>query len=234
MSLTQIPVYIKSNSIYPTGQIFGGLAKKWDAAYDSKRNVVINAFPGAAGESNSFTYMDYVDANKLKVLTVSVSSGNAISVTAPAMTISGTVVVRLLAAPTSVYLGSTAIASPQYDATAKTLTVPFSATQSISVMVNGKPNTLEPYSPIQAQGRVVVRHTERGMELTIPRMTGINQNSNASVAIFDVAGRNIFNKECILKQYASTPVLLTLAKGAYIAKVEVNGINAGTVRIVAP
>jgi hypothetical protein len=132
-------------------------------------------------------------------------------------------------------LGSTAVTSPQYDATAKTLTVPFSATQSISLTVNGTPSkTIEPYVPIQAQGRVSVRHTDRGMELTIPRMTGINQNSKATVAIFDMMGRNSLNKECILKQYASTPVLLELAKGASIAKVEVSGINAGTIRIVTP
>ena len=235
MSLTQIPVYIKSNSIYPTGQIFGGLAKKWDAAYDNKRNLVINAFPGAAGESNSFTYVDNIDANKQKTLTVSVSAANVISVNAPAMTIQGTVVVRLLAAPTAVYLGSAAVASPQYDATAKKLTVLFAAGQPIAVTVNGNPTkTLQEYEPLQAYGNMSIIRTNHGMELRIPRISGINQNSKAKVAIYDVAGRNIITRECVVKQYAFTPVSLTLGKGVYCVKVEVNGVNAGNGKIIVP
>jgi Alpha-glucosidases, family 31 of glycosyl hydrolases len=235
MSLTQIPVYIKSNSIYPTGQVFGGLAKKWDAAYDSKRNLVINAFPGVAGETNSFTYMDYVDANKPKVMTIAVTASNAISVTAPAMTIPGTVVVRLLAAPTSVYLGATAVASPQYDATTKKLTVPFVANQPIGVTVNGSPSkTIESFEPLRAQGSMTVLRTNRGIELRIPRMSGINRSSRATLVMCDMAGRNIAEKECALNQYASTPLPLTLAKGAYLVAMKVNGVNAGNVKIVVP
>jgi alpha-glucosidase (family GH31 glycosyl hydrolase) len=234
MSLTQIPVYIKSNSIYPTGQVFGGLAKKWDAAYDSKRTVVINAFPGAAGESATFTYVDYLEGDKQKALTVSVSASNAITVTAPAMPVAGTVVVRLLAAPTSVYLGLSAVASPQYDATAKKLTVSFGATQAIAVTVNGSPTkTLQSYEPIRTCGQIMVRHRGRGTELIIPKMTGIDQK-RAKVAIWDMAGRNILKTECILKQYSSMPVSLTLGKGAYCVKVEVNGMNVGNEKIIVP
>jgi alpha-glucosidase (family GH31 glycosyl hydrolase) len=234
MAVDQIPVYIKSNSIYPTGQVFAGLAKKWDPAYDSKRNITINTFPGAAGESNSFTYVDYVDADKKKVLTVSVTADNVITVSAPAMTIPGNVVVRLPAAPTTVFLGSTPVASPQYDATAKKLTVPFVANQAVTVTVNGQPvKTLEKFEPVQAHGIMQVRNSGGKTELIIPRMTGINLDSRAKIAIFDMAGKNIIKKECILKQYSSTPVFLSLGKGAYIARVKVNGIDAGYVKIVA-
>lgn len=235
MSLTQIPVYIKSNSIYPTGKVFAGLEKKWNPTYDANRTIAINAFPGAAGENNTFTYVDYVDGDKQKTLTVSVSASNVISIAAPAMTIPGTVVVRLTAAPTSVYLGSTAITSPQYDATAKKLTVPFVANQPISVGINGTPNKVfDTYNPTQAHGRMMVRRTDHGMELTIPRMTGIDQNNKATLAIFDMTGRNIVKKDCTLKEYDSTPVTLTLAKGSYIAKVEVNGMNVGNAKVVIP
>jgi hypothetical protein len=151
------------------------------------------------------------------------------------MTIPGTVVVRLTAAPTSVYLGSTAITSPQYDATAKKLTVPFVANQPISVGINGTPNKVfDTYNPTQAHGRMMVRRTDHGMELTIPRMTGIDQNNKATLAIFDMTGRNIVKKDCTLKEYDSTPVTLTLAKGSYIAKVEVNGMNVGNAKVVIP
>jgi alpha-glucosidase (family GH31 glycosyl hydrolase) len=235
MSLTQIPVYIKSNSVYPTGQVFAGLAKKWDPTYDAKRAIAINAFPGAAGESNSFSYIDYVDANKQKEMAVSVSASNSITVTAPAMTIPGNVVVWLPAAPTSVYLGTTAIASPQYDATAKKLTVPFAANQPIAVTVNGSPTkTLEKFEPVQAHGRIIVSRSENGVELSIPRFTGIGQKSIAMVRIFDAAGRNIVKKEITLKQYSSTPMKTALGNGVYLAHVEAGGSVIASAKIIAP
>jgi hypothetical protein len=54
------------------------------------------------------------------------------------------------------------------------------------------------------------------------------------LAVFDMAGRNIVTRECALKQYGATPIALTLGKGAYLAKVEVNGMNAGNVKIFVP
>jgi len=234
MALTQIPVYIKSNSIYPTGKVFAGLEKVWNPTYDNNRTVAINAFPGAAGESNSFTYVDYLDSNTQKAMAVSVSASNVITVSSPALTVAGTVVVYLPAAPTSVYLGATAVASPQYDETAKTLTVPFSANQPIRVTVNGTPTgVLEPYQPMASCGKIVFHRRAGGMELSIPRMTGIRAIRNASVSIIDMAGRTIVQKEFALNQYSATPVSLKLAKGAYLAKVEVGGIVVDKEKIVA-
>jgi alpha-glucosidase (family GH31 glycosyl hydrolase) len=234
MSLIQIPVYIKSNSLYPSGKVFAGLEKKWNTNYDNERNIIINAFPGAAGESNTFTYVDYLDNDTKKTMSVSVSSSSVITVSSPALTVPCTVSVRLTATPTSVYLGSAAIVSPVYDATTKKLTVPVSANQSITVTINGTPSSIRKnYEPIQARGSMVVRHTDHGIELTIPRMTGINQNNKATITVFDMSGRNIVKKECILKQYASTSVPLNLAKGSYIARVKVNGVNICSSKIVA-
>lgn len=234
MSLTQIPVYIKSNSVYPTGKVFAGLEKKWDPAYDSKRTITINAFPGAAGESNSFDYIDYVDDNKKKILYVAVSAANAITVSAPTMTIPGNVVIYLPTAPTAVYLGQTAVATPQYDATAKTLTVPFVANQPVEVTVNGIPpvKTRNNFKPAQAHGIMKARNFGNRTELTIPRITGIDHNKMAKIVIFDMTGRNIVKKECTLKQYASTQVDVKLGKGSYLIKVEVNGVNIGTFNTV--
>jgi alpha-glucosidase (family GH31 glycosyl hydrolase) len=232
MSMTQIPVYIKSNSIYPTGKVFAGLEKKWNPTYDNNRTVSINVFPGAAGESSTFTYVDYIDGDKQKVLSVSVSTDNTITVTAPAMTVSDTVYIRLPAAPIAVFSGSTAIASPQYDATAKKLTVGFAANQPVSVTVNPKTKVLDLYEPLQAHGKILAKQVNRGIEMTIPRITGIGQTSMATIAVFDMAGRNIVKSDCELKQYGSTSVILKLSKGAYIAKVEVNGILAGNAKLM--
>jgi alpha-glucosidase (family GH31 glycosyl hydrolase) len=235
MSLTQIPVYIKPNSIYPTGQVFAGLAKKWDAAFDGKRNLVINAFPGGLGDSNSFSYVDYLDSDKVKIMSISLSADNVFSVTAPAMTVPGTVVVCLLNAPTAVYADSAAIANPAYDAAAKKLTVPFDANKPINVMINGvTAGVIEKSGPMKVYGRMTIRRTNHGMELTIPTFAGVNQNALGGISIFDMAGRTIVKKGFALKRYASSPVRVTLAKGVYMARLEVNGVNAGNLKIVAP
>jgi hypothetical protein len=54
------------------------------------------------------------------------------------------------------------------------------------------------------------------------------------ITVVDMSGKTIFSKECLLKQYASTPITLTLAKGTYLAKVEVNGVNTGNAKIIVP
>ena len=234
MSLTQIPVYIKPNSIFPTGQVFAGLGKKWDTTFDSKRTLVINAFPGVAGDSNSFTYVDFLDSNKYKVMSISASTDYVISIKAPAMTVPGTVMICLHNPPISVYTDSTLVANPQYDATQKKLVVPFDAEKPISLTIKGIPaGVMEGFEPIKVHGRMMARHTVHGTELIIPRMAGVNHMSAAVVSVFNLAGRSIMKKEFTLKQYTTTSVAIALVKGVYMAKLEVNGIKAGNIKIVA-
>ena len=235
MSLTQIPVYIKANSIYPTGKVFAGLAKKWETDFDSKRTIAINAFPGSAGQSVSFTYVDYVDGDKEKVMRLEVDANNVITVSVPAMTIPGTVVVRLPAAPTALYLGTTQIVSPSYDATAKKLTVPFEANQPIMVTVNGSPTGIEePFQPVQSKGFLMARRSEKGAKLTIPRITGLSAISGADVTVFSMTGRELVKETVPLNRYASTSLNIATGKGAFIAKVSVRGISIGTAKIIVP
>ena len=235
MTLTQIPVYIKGNSIYPTGRIFGGLARKWDTAFDSKRTITINAFPGAAGDTNSFPYVDYLDSNKRKVMKISVSADYTITITSPALTVPGTVMVCLQNTPINVYTDSTLVANPQYDAASKKLIVPFDADKPISITIKGIPEkVIEKPWFIKTYWHMMARHSVHGTELTIPRMAGINQNSPAVVSVFDMAGRNCVKKECTLTQNASTSVALPLVKGVYMVKLDVKGIKAGILKIVAP
>jgi hypothetical protein len=151
------------------------------------------------------------------------------------MTVAGAVIIRLQDAPTSVYTDSTVIANPQYDATAKKLTVPFDADKPISITINGVAVGVKDRSgPVKTFGRMTVKHTAQGMELTIPTVAGIGQNTPASISAFDLAGRSIVRKEFALNHYAGSPMRLTLAKGVYIAKLDVQGVTAGKLKIVAP
>jgi alpha-glucosidase (family GH31 glycosyl hydrolase) len=236
MPLTQIPVYIKANSIYPTGEVFAGLAKKWDPDFDSKRTITINSFPGSAGESVSFTYVDYVDGNKEKLMTLEVDANNVITITAPAMTVPGAVAVRLSSAPTTLYLGTTQIPSPAYDAGANRLTVPFEANQPIQVTVNGTPPTgigthLE---PVEAKGFVMTRHSGKGVELIIPRITGLTAHSKADVSVFSLAGREMVNRKVLLNRYGSTRLKVPTGKGIFLVKTSIRDISIGTAKIIVP
>ncbi|MBN1309232.1 MAG: hypothetical protein JXA18_15010 [Chitinispirillaceae bacterium] len=234
MSLTQIPVYIKANSIYPTGQVFAGLAKKWEPEFDGSRTMTINAFSGSAGESVSFTYIDYVDGDKEKVMELEVDDDDVITVSAPAMTLPGTVALRLPAAPTSVYRGSSQIAFPVYDAGANKLTVPFEANEPIMVTVNPTVEIVAPFEPVQAKGLITVRHNGTDRELVIPRMTGLDARGRAAVRIFSMTGREIVKKSVPLNRHASTPLKITTGKGVFLAKVSMHGISMGTVKIIIP
>ncbi len=61
-----IPVFIKENSIYVTGQIYQGNAKKWMKAPDQNSEITIHLFPGKIGEKTTFTYVDYFDGDSEK------------------------------------------------------------------------------------------------------------------------------------------------------------------------
>jgi alpha-glucosidase (family GH31 glycosyl hydrolase) len=234
MPLTQIPVYVKANSIYPTGRVFAGLAKKWETDYDSKRTITINAFPGNAGESVSFTYVDYVDADKLKPMTLDVNAGGVITVSSPAMTVPGNVVIRLSAAPTVVYAGATQVASPAYDAAAKRLTVPFEANQPIQVTVNGSPTALTTPFEVRSAGFLSVKKRGTLVELVIPCIAGSDGHNDATVSMYSMTGRVIAERSVRVNRYASTPFDIALPQGAYIARVTMHDVSIGTAKVIVP
>ncbi|MBN2036395.1 MAG: glycoside hydrolase family 31 protein [Chitinispirillaceae bacterium] len=235
ITLDQIPVYIKVNSIYPTGKVFAGLEKKWDADFDSKRNIVINAFPGFAGDSATFTYVDYLDSNRHKEMKVSVSPDYDISITSPALTVPCTVAVRLWDAPISVRVDTTVVADPQYDATVKKLVIPFAANTPVNVTIEATPQKVIGTSrALRAQGLIKIRQTARGTMLLVPSIAGTGKNGKATISVFDLAGRIIVKQTVTLNHGVVTPVALSLSRGASIVQVDVKGEIAGRVKIMAP
>ena len=234
MSLEQIPVYIKVNSIYPTGKVFAGLAKKWDTAFDRNRNIVINAFPGFADDSATFTYVDYLDSNTHKEMTVKVASNYEISITSPALTVPCTVAVRLWDPPISVSVDGSEISNPNYSSTGKKLIIPFEANKAIDVTIEATPQRVIGRSiAVQALGRIMVKRTGQGAMLLIPPLAWTGNNGKATVKLFDMAGRTIVRKIVTVKPGSTTPVGIALSKGVCIAKVEVNGISVGSIKIIA-
>ncbi|MBN1128749.1 MAG: hypothetical protein JXA71_07170, partial [Chitinispirillaceae bacterium] len=214
--------------------VFGGLAKKWDTTFDSKRHIVINAFPGFARDSAVFTYVDYLDSNRHKAMKVAVSSDYVISITAPAFSVPCTVAVRLWAAPVKVAAGGTAIADPQYDAATKKLVIPVTANTPINLSIEAVPQRVISRSfATRALGRFSVTKSGLTTTLMVPPLAGIGIPGTANVSVFDLTGRTIVRKNVTVKTGMATPVGITTGRGACIARVEVNGVVVGKVKILA-
>ena len=62
--LDKIPVFIKNNSVYVTGNIYQGNDKIWNKKPEN--NFTIHLFPGAAGNKTVYNYIDLNDSNKEK------------------------------------------------------------------------------------------------------------------------------------------------------------------------
>ncbi len=237
--LYQIPVYIKSNSVYVTGQVYPGNSKRWITNYDATKNVVINAFPGVVGETDTFTYVDYLDSDAKKPISVTNYTGGIIHVKSPAMTVAGTVMVQMGAAPTSVTLNGVALSSSQYTYTAGTqsLVVPFVASQAIDLSINGVVRTITPYEKPSLLGHLQARMVNGRIELLVPPANGLRDKSRVEVAILDITGRQIWKNSIEANQICSSTHVVPLSitgKGSYIAVLKVDGIVAQRSKIVVP
>lgn len=234
-SLTQIPVYLKTNSIHPTGKVFGGLSRKWEPSYNEKRSIDINAIPGSAGEHCSFTYVDYIDEDKHKDMTLAVHENNAITIEAPAMNIPGNVIVRLTAAPVSVYLGTTRIETPDYNATRKKLTIPFPVDQPIQVMINDPPiDIAKTFEAVKISGSFTATRHGRYIQLTIPSITGTSVPREAEVNVFSLTGRTILKQNMPLNRHTPTPISIASAKGIFFVQATIGARHIGALKIILP
>jgi alpha-glucosidase (family GH31 glycosyl hydrolase) len=240
----QNPVYIMANSIYPTGSIYPGNTVKWigTAAFNAARYIEINAFPGtAAGVADTFTYMDYLDNNALKPLIVATGQtiDTEVTVTAPAMTVPETLMVRLNSAPASVVLnGATLTAADyQYNAATKKLTVENPAGVAADLVVNGGVTGTRPYyTPAFLHGSLEIRSAGDRISLLIPAASGIEAKQRLDVSLFNVAGKCVWNVSLPAFNQPTTVAVPAgrLGHGMYFGSVKVNGLTLGRAKIALP
>ncbi|MBN1309266.1 MAG: hypothetical protein JXA18_15185 [Chitinispirillaceae bacterium] len=227
----RIPVYIKENSVYVTGRIYAGNSKKWISNFDDTKNDTINAFPGAAGETATFTYVDYLDKDTKKSISVESGDDDFVRVRSPAMTIPTTVKVRLSAAPTSVRLNEVALSSPaQYQYTAPSLLVPVASQVAVDLQINGQVvATLGDREKPSLHGRLQAHAVGNGIALIVPPATGLHDNSRIDVRLFDMRGKLLWKGAVAAKEICSSSYLIPLSnvrKGSYVAAVNIDGIVA--------
>ncbi len=65
--LNKLPRFVRTNSLFVTGNIFSGNAHLWD---DQPQHLVIHATPGEEGDVTRFTYVDYLDGDASKEITL--------------------------------------------------------------------------------------------------------------------------------------------------------------------
>jgi hypothetical protein len=235
--LYQIPVYIKANSIYVTGQVYPGNSKRWIANYDASKYVVINAFPGSAGQTDTFTYVDYLAADAKKTISLASYAGGVFHVKSPSMTVIDTVKAQMAAAPTSVTLNNVALTASQYAymAANQSLAVPVAAGQAIDLWINGVVSVVASYQKPSLLGRLRIRMAKGMLELIVPSVTGLRDNSRIEAEILDMRGRQVWKSTLAASQICSSAhaiVLNTISKGSYVATVKVDGVNVQRSKIV--
>jgi alpha-glucosidase (family GH31 glycosyl hydrolase) len=79
--LERIPVFVRGNSIYVTGNVSLGTVKVWDQS--AKTALTISVMPGNPGDSTSFEFVDCFDKDQTKAIGLERDS-DAVTVTAPA------------------------------------------------------------------------------------------------------------------------------------------------------
>ncbi len=76
VTLDKIPVFVKSNSIYVTGNIYQGSDEIWNKNNDIELSIHI--FPGTSGEKSLYNYVDLNDSDNEKNITVKNENGKVV------------------------------------------------------------------------------------------------------------------------------------------------------------
>lgn len=73
----EIPVFVKRNTIYVTGDVFRGNSRTWQGELKNAGKLEIHIFPGPDGSESAFDYVDFLDDDLEKTMHMS-SEGNAV------------------------------------------------------------------------------------------------------------------------------------------------------------
>ncbi len=113
-----VPVFVRENSLYVTGDIFRGNSRKWEGGLKGNGSVLIHAFPGGPGDSAAFDYVDAFDGEKEKRLTLS-RTANAVVFESEPLSSAASVEIRCDEKPGSAFVNGKRL-KVRYDAGRKT------------------------------------------------------------------------------------------------------------------
>jgi alpha-glucosidase (family GH31 glycosyl hydrolase) len=131
VAIDNIPVFIKSNSIYITGNVYKGNSKIWDG--DKEETITIHLFPGKEGEQTTFNYVDYLDNDKSKSMLLSYTS-KQINFRSDKLTTGTTIEIKCPSEPVNVVLNDKQT-DFGYDESKNVITVNAGASIGINILV---------------------------------------------------------------------------------------------------
>ncbi|WP_075185902.1 TIM-barrel domain-containing protein [Teredinibacter haidensis] len=129
--LDKLPRFIRENSIYVTGNLFVGNDRLWQTA---EKQLTIHAYPGKAGSEALFHYVDALNGNREKSISL-VTERKILKLTAPAMSHATRVEILLDNAAKKVQQQGEVVAH-SYDSEQHQLSVSIPAGEPIDVWVS--------------------------------------------------------------------------------------------------
>jgi alpha-glucosidase (family GH31 glycosyl hydrolase) len=131
---TEIPVFIRGNSIVLTGDIYRGNSRLWKGELQGDHSLTIHLYPGKQNEATEFTYVDYLDNDRHKTMTLAVENGQ-VNFTSPALTVETGIRIHTETEPESIRIDGEPVPY-DYDATTRQATVGIESDTAISLTVN--------------------------------------------------------------------------------------------------
>ena len=107
-ALEKIPVFIRANSIYVTGDIFRGNSKIWEGNLEGTENITIHLFPGKVNDMYEFTYVDYLNNDKEINMSMSCQEGK-INFTSPAISTISKIAIKCFSKPEKILLNNKSV-----------------------------------------------------------------------------------------------------------------------------
>ena len=105
--LKEIPVFIRENSIYVTGDIFRGNSRIWQGGINGESRLTVHLFPGPSNSGTGFTYVDYTGGSAEKKMLLS-RKGNTVTFTSEPLSLKTMLAVRCPRRPQTLRLNGEA------------------------------------------------------------------------------------------------------------------------------
>jgi alpha-glucosidase (family GH31 glycosyl hydrolase) len=131
--LGNIPVFIKENSIFVTGDIYRGNSKIWMGEGNGNESLSIHIYPGADGTGSSFTYMDYLNNDALVEMVLE-NQNDIVSFKSGALDIDCTIEVKNGRKPRKVILNGNNI-EYVFDSSRKITTVTVKKSTAVNLVI---------------------------------------------------------------------------------------------------
>ncbi|HEY7884515.1 MAG TPA: TIM-barrel domain-containing protein [Cellvibrionaceae bacterium] len=126
--LSKLPRFVRENSLFVTGNLFPGNSTLWQ---ESSPLLKIHAYPGARGSQSRFTYVDMLDDDKHKEITLE-RTGNNVRIKSPAVGYARQFEIVLNAKPKTVTVNGVSV-TPDYHGDKKRLLVKTDVLDAVTV-----------------------------------------------------------------------------------------------------